>query len=103
MANEWGANTTRSITSLICSGTPQKSSDVNSIFSHGGGGLTAFAERLLVEMVTTPPHEGGFTRMFGVTWPDPQPWPFAEGVEAARSKPLATGSYVRNHGAWPRR
>jgi hypothetical protein len=57
VANEWGE---RSITSLFCNGPPQKCSDANWIFWHGGGGLTACAERLLVQMVTTPPHEGGF-------------------------------------------
>jgi predicted TIM-barrel fold metal-dependent hydrolase len=61
-AVEWGADTTRSITSLIFSGTSQKYSNINWIFSHGGGGLTAFAERLLVQMVTTPPYRGRFTR-----------------------------------------
>jgi 6-methylsalicylate decarboxylase len=62
MTIEWGADTTRSITSLIFSGTSQKYRDINWIFSHGGGGLTAFAERLLVQMVTTPPYQAGFTR-----------------------------------------
>jgi predicted TIM-barrel fold metal-dependent hydrolase len=61
-ALEWGADTTRSITSLIFSGTSQKYRDINWIFSHGGGALTAFAERLLVQMVTTPPYQGKFTR-----------------------------------------
>jgi predicted TIM-barrel fold metal-dependent hydrolase len=61
-AVEWGADTTRSITSLIFSGTSQKYPDINWIFSHGGGGLTAFAERLLVQMVATPPYRGRFTR-----------------------------------------
>ena len=61
-AVEWGADTTRSITSLIFSGTSQKYPDINWIFSHGGGGLTAFAERLLVQMVATRPYQGRFTR-----------------------------------------
>jgi predicted TIM-barrel fold metal-dependent hydrolase len=61
-ALEWGTDTTRSITSLIFSGTSQKYRDINWIFSHGGGALTAFAERLLVQMVTTPPYQGKFTR-----------------------------------------
>jgi predicted TIM-barrel fold metal-dependent hydrolase len=61
-AVEWGADTTRSITSLIFSGTSQKYRNINWIFSHGGGGLTAFAERLLVQMVTTLPYQGRFTR-----------------------------------------
>jgi 6-methylsalicylate decarboxylase len=62
-AVEWGADTARSITSLIFSGTSQKYRDINWIFSHGGGGLTAFAERLLVQMVTTPPYQGNFSRI----------------------------------------
>jgi 6-methylsalicylate decarboxylase len=61
-AVEWGADTTRTIASLIFSGTSQKYRDINWIFSHGGGGLTAFAERLLVQMVQTPPYQGKFTR-----------------------------------------
>jgi predicted TIM-barrel fold metal-dependent hydrolase len=59
---EWGADTTRSIASLIFSGTSQKYADINWIFSHGGGALTAFAERLLVQMVAIPPYQGKFTR-----------------------------------------
>jgi predicted TIM-barrel fold metal-dependent hydrolase len=61
-AIEWGADTTRSIASLIFSGTSAKYRDINWIFSHGGGGLTAFAERLLVQMVATPPYQGRLTR-----------------------------------------
>jgi predicted TIM-barrel fold metal-dependent hydrolase len=61
-AIEWGADTTRSIATLIFSGTSEKYRDINWIFSHGGGGLTAFAERLLVQMVTTPPYQGRLTR-----------------------------------------
>jgi 6-methylsalicylate decarboxylase len=62
MAVEWGADTTRSIVSLIFSGTSRKYPDINWIFSHGGGGLTAFAERLLVQMVSMSPYRGSFTR-----------------------------------------
>jgi len=61
-AVEWGADTTRSIVSLIFSGTSQKYRDIAWIFSHGGGGLTAFAERLLEQMVRTPPYQGKFSR-----------------------------------------
>ncbi len=61
-AVEWGADTTRSITNLIFSGTSQRYKDINWIFSHGGGVLTSVAERLLVQMVTTPPYRGKFTR-----------------------------------------
>jgi len=50
-----GTDTTRSIVSLIFSGTSQRYKDINWIFSHGGGALTSFAERLQIQMVSTPP------------------------------------------------
>ena len=61
-AIEYGTDTTRTIVSLIFSGTSQKYKDINWIFSHGGGALTAFAERFLVQMVSTPPYKDKFTR-----------------------------------------
>ncbi len=61
-AIEYGTDTTRTIASLIFSGTSQKYKDINWIFSHGGGALTAFAERFLVQMVSTPPYKDKFTR-----------------------------------------
>jgi len=61
-AIEWGTDTTRTIASLIFSGTSQKYPDINWIFSHGGGAPTAFAERFLLQMVNTPPYKGKFTR-----------------------------------------
>jgi predicted TIM-barrel fold metal-dependent hydrolase len=59
---EFGADTTRSIASLILSGTSQKYKDINWIWSHGGGVLTSVAERFLIQIVNTPPHKGKFTR-----------------------------------------
>jgi 6-methylsalicylate decarboxylase len=59
---EWGADTTRSITSLIFSGASARYADIKFIFSHGGGVLTAVAERLRIQMVTTPPYKGKVTR-----------------------------------------
>lgn len=59
---EFGADTTRTIASLIFSGTSQRYPNINWIFSHGGGALTAFAERFLIQMVTTPPYKDKFTR-----------------------------------------
>ena len=59
---EFGTDTTRSIASLIFTGTSMKYTDINWIFSHGGGALTAFAERFLIQMVTTPPYKDKFTR-----------------------------------------
>ena len=59
---ELGADTTRTITSLIFSGAAQRHADINFIFSHGGGVLTAVAERLQIQMVSTPPYKDKFTR-----------------------------------------
>jgi 6-methylsalicylate decarboxylase len=59
---EWGTDTTRTLISLIFSGTTQKYPDIKFIWSHGGGALTAFAERFLVQWVNTPPYKGKFTR-----------------------------------------
>jgi predicted TIM-barrel fold metal-dependent hydrolase len=61
-ALEWGTDTTRSIINLIFSGTSQKYKDINWIWSHGGGALSSVAERLLVQMVSTPPYKSKFTR-----------------------------------------
>ena len=59
---ELGADTTRTIANLIFSGAAQNYADINFIFSHGGGVLTAVAERLEIQMVTTPPCKDMFTR-----------------------------------------
>jgi len=59
---EFGVDTTRSIASLILSGTSRKHKDINWIWSHGGGALTAFAERFLVQVVSIPPYKGKITR-----------------------------------------
>jgi predicted TIM-barrel fold metal-dependent hydrolase len=59
---EYGADTTRTIASLIFSGAAQRYPDINFIFSHGGGVLTAVAERFQIQMVTTPPYKDKFTR-----------------------------------------
>ena len=59
---EFGADTTRTIASLIFSGTSQRYKDINWIFSHGGGALTAVAERFQIQMVSRPPYKDKFTR-----------------------------------------
>jgi predicted TIM-barrel fold metal-dependent hydrolase len=59
---EFGADTTRTIASLILSGTSQRYRDISWIFSHGGGALTAVAERFQIQLVTTPPYQDKFTR-----------------------------------------
>jgi predicted TIM-barrel fold metal-dependent hydrolase len=58
VAVEYGADTTRSIVNLIFTGASARYADVNFIFSHGGGVLTAVAERLQIQMVTRPPYAG---------------------------------------------
>ena len=60
-AVDWGADTTRSMASLIFSGASARYKDVNFIFSHGGGVITSVAERFRIQMVTTPPYKGTFT------------------------------------------
>src|SRR5262249_22020769 len=59
---EFGADTTRTIASLTLSGTSQKYKDINWIWSHGGGAVSAFAERFLVQVVAVPPYRGKLTR-----------------------------------------
>jgi predicted TIM-barrel fold metal-dependent hydrolase len=59
---EYGADTTRTIVNLIFSGASQRYADINFIFSHGGGVLTAVAERLQIQMVSGPPYAGKFSR-----------------------------------------
>ena len=59
---EYGTDTTRTIASLIFSGTAQRCKDVNFIFSHGGGTLSALSERFTVQVVSFPPFKNrGFT------------------------------------------
>ena len=59
---EWAADTTRAIANLLLSGTSQRYKDINWIFSHGGGALTAVAERFQIQVVSRPPYKGKFTR-----------------------------------------
>jgi predicted TIM-barrel fold metal-dependent hydrolase len=61
-AVEWGADTARAITNLIFSGASARYKDITFIFSHGGGVITAIAERLRLQMVNMPPYKGQFTR-----------------------------------------
>jgi len=59
---EWGTDTTRTIANLIFSGASQRYKDINFIFSHGGGVLTALAERFEIQLLNIPPYKGKFTR-----------------------------------------
>jgi 6-methylsalicylate decarboxylase len=47
---------------VLLSGNSQKYRDINWIWSHGGGALTAFAERFLVQVVSIPPYKDKLTR-----------------------------------------
>src|SRR5262245_28767345 len=51
---EWGTDTTRTIASLIFSGTSARCRDVNFIFSHGGGTVTALTDRFSVGLLMNP-------------------------------------------------
>ena len=59
---EFGTDTVRAIASLILSGSSMKYKDINWIWSHGGGGLTAFAERFQIQLVNIPPYKGKISR-----------------------------------------
>jgi 6-methylsalicylate decarboxylase len=59
---EFGTDTTRSIFSMIFSGFAEKYPDINWIWSHGGGSITAFYERFTVQALMRPPYKDKFTR-----------------------------------------
>ena len=52
---EYGTDTTRTIASLVFSGTARRCKDINFIFSHAGGTLSALTERFTVQAVNLPP------------------------------------------------
>jgi 6-methylsalicylate decarboxylase len=51
---EYGTDTTRTIASLIFSGTTARCPDINFIFSHAGGTVTALTERFSVQLIAQP-------------------------------------------------
>lgn len=58
---EYGTDTTRTIASLVFSGAARRWPDINFIFSHAGGTLSALTERFLVQAPSLPPiKERGF-------------------------------------------
>ncbi|WP_428485285.1 amidohydrolase family protein [Rhodopila sp.] len=61
VAMEYGADTTRTIVNLIFTGASRRYADIDFIFSHGGGVLTAVAERLQIQLVSRPPYLGKVT------------------------------------------
>jgi len=59
---EWATDTARTIASLIFSGTSARYKDINFIFSHGGGTLTAITDRFSTWVVSLPAFKArGFT------------------------------------------
>lgn len=58
---EYGTDTTRTIASLVFTGTAQRCPNINFIFSHAGGTLSAVTERFLVQMMRPPYAKAGFT------------------------------------------
>ncbi len=59
---EYGTDTARSIFTIIFSGFGEKYSDINWIWSHGGGSLTAIYERFTVQALMRPPYKDKMTR-----------------------------------------
>ncbi len=59
---EYGTDTARSIFNVIFSGTAAKYKNIDWIWSHGGGTLTALAERFLIQAISRPPYNGKFSR-----------------------------------------
>ncbi len=54
---EYGTDTTRAIASLIFTKTAARFPDINFIFSHAGGTLTALTERFSVQMMSDPKYK----------------------------------------------
>jgi 6-methylsalicylate decarboxylase len=54
---EYGTDTTRAIASLIFSHTSARCPDINFIFSHGGGTVTALTERFTAQMMMNPKYK----------------------------------------------
>jgi 6-methylsalicylate decarboxylase len=54
---EYGTDTTRTIASLIFGHTADRCPDINFIFSHGGGTVTALTERFTVQMMMNPKYK----------------------------------------------
>jgi 6-methylsalicylate decarboxylase len=54
---EYGTDTTRTIASLIFSRTAERCPDVNFIFSHGGGTVTALTDRLTLSILRYPKYK----------------------------------------------
>jgi 6-methylsalicylate decarboxylase len=54
---EYGTDTTRTVASLIFNHAAERCPDVNFIFCHGGGTVTALTDRFTVQMLRTPKYK----------------------------------------------
>jgi predicted TIM-barrel fold metal-dependent hydrolase len=54
---EYGTDTTRTVASLIFNRTADRCPDVNFIFCHGGGSVTALTDRFTVQMIANPKYK----------------------------------------------
>jgi 6-methylsalicylate decarboxylase len=54
---ELGTDTTRTVASLIFNHTAERCPDVNFIFCHAGGSVTAFTDRFTVQMLRVPKYK----------------------------------------------
>jgi 6-methylsalicylate decarboxylase len=54
---EFGTDTTRTVASLIFNHTAERCPDINFIFCHGGGTLTALTDRFTVQMISNPKYK----------------------------------------------
>lgn len=54
---EYGTDTTRTVASLIFNHTAERCPNVNLIFCHGGGTVTALTDRFMVQMLRTPKYK----------------------------------------------
>ena len=54
---EYGTDTTRTVASLIFNRTAERCPDINFIFCHGGGTLTALTDRFTVQMISNPKYK----------------------------------------------
>jgi len=54
---EYGTDTTRTVASLIFNHTAERSPDVNFVFCHGGGTVTALTDRMTVQMLRSPKYK----------------------------------------------
>ena len=59
---EFGVDTTRALFTVVFGGVAEKYPDINWIWSHGGGALTAIADRIQSRALHLQPYAGKITR-----------------------------------------